>query len=482
MTTTSATSTSNASTASASAQSIISTLGAGSGVNVKALAQSLVDAEKVPQKAAIDTKIAKSEARISGYGAISYILDDLKTKFAALDDQTDYNVITASSSQTAAINSTVTGQVITGSHSISVSQIARGQRSISQTGFASATAPLANGASVNLSLGGNSLSTVTVNAGATVTQLVTAINSQLGASGIKAQLVNKGSAASDASAPYFIVLTGPTGASNSFSVSGLDFTDPPLQTAQNAALNVDGVDIQSASNSVVDAIPGATLNVTATTVGTATLDLSRNLDSIKAKIKDLVTGYNDVNTVLNAAANKDSQVTGYGASLVGDSTVESIRNQVRKIFYPDVSKGTNGIAALRNIGISIDKTGVMTTDETKLDSALQNNFDDVVNLFSAGRATPTLIHTIRSGIAGDAVKSLSDMLSYSGTLTTQTQNAQKQVVGYQDDLTKLETRMTTLLDRYNKQFSAMESLVGQTNSMKSSLKSSFDGMMASLKA
>ena len=38
--------------------------------------------------------------------------------------------------------------------------------------------------------------------------------------------------------------------------------------------------------------------------------------------------------------------------------------------------------------------------------------------------------------------------------------------------------MTKLLDRYQQQFGAMEALVGQTNSLKSSLKSSFEAMSA----
>jgi hypothetical protein len=38
--------------------------------------------------------------------------------------------------------------------------------------------------------------------------------------------------------------------------------------------------------------------------------------------------------------------------------------------------------------------------------------------------------------------------------------------------------MTTLLERYNKQFGAMESMVGQSKSLQTSLKSTFDGMMS----
>jgi flagellar capping protein FliD len=41
--------------------------------------------------------------------------------------------------------------------------------------------------------------------------------------------------------------------------------------------------------------------------------------------------------------------------------------------------------------------------------------------------------------------------------------------------------MDTLLIRYQRQFAVMDSMVGQNNSIKSSLKSSFEGMSAAYK-
>jgi hypothetical protein len=38
--------------------------------------------------------------------------------------------------------------------------------------------------------------------------------------------------------------------------------------------------------------------------------------------------------------------------------------------------------------------------------------------------------------------------------------------------------MTSLLARYNKQFASMESMVGQSKSLQTSLKSTFEGMMS----
>ena len=49
---------------------------------------------------------------------------------------------------------------------------------------------------------------------------------------------------------------------------------------------------------------------------------------------------------------------------------------------------------------------------------------------------------------------------------------------YADALAALKSRMDDMLARYTKQFSAMESLVGSINSQKTSLKSTFDGMMS----
>ena len=61
----------------ANAQAILSSLSAGSGVNVTTLAQSLVDAEGNPQKNLINAKISKNERRISGMSAVMFMMSEL---------------------------------------------------------------------------------------------------------------------------------------------------------------------------------------------------------------------------------------------------------------------------------------------------------------------------------------------------------------------------------------------------------------------
>lgn len=89
-TSTTSTAASIAASSKANAQKIMTTLGAGSGVDVTSLAQNLVDAERVPKENMLNAKITKSEGKVTGYGAISFMLGEVKKAFAALNDKTDF--------------------------------------------------------------------------------------------------------------------------------------------------------------------------------------------------------------------------------------------------------------------------------------------------------------------------------------------------------------------------------------------------------
>lgn len=477
-----------------SSTNLIGALGAGSGVDVKALAQNLVDAEKSPRKAALDKKIAQSDARISGLGAVRFVLDELKTKFAGLNTVGGLNAVSASSSQSAVLGVSASPSAKPGSHRIEVTQLARPQRSFSG-GYALADSPINGGEAFRLSItvgSGASAVTKTLDisaANASAEGLAFSINAA--GLGVQAQLVNTGTGAT----PYQIVLTGAEGTANAFSVSAVDldsngqatqsaasnlaWSTPNDQTATDALLNVNGLALTRSSNRITDALTGLTLDLNATNTGNpATVQIGRDTNAIKTKFKELVTAFNDVGTVLKVTADKDSQVEGYGASLVGDSTVARVRNQVRALITTPSSTPGSSVTALRDLGLSMSKDGTLELDEAKLDTALTQKFDDVVKMLSNNRNSATTLSNVASGLAGDAVKSIDALISPNGLLATQSNTAQKNTERYKVELTKLEARMSDLLTRYNKQFAAMESLVGQSNKLKDSLKSTFDGMMA----
>ena len=459
---------------------MITTLGAGSGVDVKSLAQSLVDAEKQPRKALIDGKITKSEAKISGYAAVNFVLSELKKKFSALDDLSDFSAMGVTNNQSNAFAVSTDSTAVSGTHSIEVLSLAKSQRRTS-VGFATSATSLNNGAAFNLSLtvGNNASQAIAIAATkATPAGVVSAINSAN--AGVTAQLVNTG----HATEPFQIVITGKTGIANAFTLTsdiaagtGLNFSTS-LESAADASIKVNGVSMTRATNTVSDSIPGITLNLKAVTSGSASLDLNRDTAVVKTKLQDLVSAYNDVESVLKDAYDKDSKVEGYGASLVSDSLVQKVRSEIRGIFTGTSSTPGTNITALRDLGITITREGKMALDATKVDTALASQFDDMVKMLSQNRTVPTTLRTLPSGLAGDAVKTLDAMINFNGTISTQSRNTTEQIAKYKVDLKKLDERMTQLLERYSKQFSTMDSLVGQSNSMKTSLKSTFEGMMA----
>ena len=602
-----------ATTAVTSTTNTITALGAGSGVDVKALAQSLVDAEKAPRKNLIDGRIKKSEGGVSGYAALKFVLKDLQTAFANLKDQSAFNTVVPRVSQASALNVSTTATASAGSHSVTVTNLAKPQRNISDgAGFATPLSQLNSGAAFSLVLkkgidptptkvfslgnadvngvgGTKSTSTLTLkamNKGDTLTinGLTMTANKALSASevgqmfenfnttsaeviaaggisassqnnatlatfgtfsgtfaagystgannngvltltstannaaelaapvatqfsnsiaiaatastpagiaaainssnlGISAQLISTGNAAT----PYKIMITGASGANNAFSltsltavggaVAGVNFATK-LQSAEDATLNVNGMAITSSTNRITDAIPGTTLELFTTTNGAASLDFSRDTSTVKTKIQTLVTAFNDANSMLTVVSDPKSTVAEYGASLVGNNIVSTVRSQMRSLITTDSNSPSGGLAALRDIGLSINRSGTLELDAAKLDSAMLTKFDNVVTLLTSNQEKLSATSALPAGAAGEAVKKLTNLLDVGGAITTQSNNLTKKITDYQKELAALDTRMTALLTRYNKQFASMESIVGQSKSLQTSLKSTFEGMMS----
>jgi flagellar hook-associated protein 2 len=466
----------------ATTSNIVNTLGAGSGIDIKSLAQNLVDAEKTPQKERIDAKIAQSEARITGYGAVKYALSELKTAFEKLNDASDFSSIQPSNTQPAALGITTSTSAEAGSYSIEVLQTALMQRTASSTFSERATplnviSPATTGTpfSLNLTVGGVDKGDISVTT-PTPAGMVSAIN---GAKlGVTAQLINTGSG-------YNVVITGKTGTNQAFSltskdsngdaVPGVSFTTN-LQTATDASIKVNGLTVTRSSNTISDVIEGVTLDLFAASTGAARIDLNRDTASIKDNIKGLVTAYNDFESTLKILGDRKSEVEEFGGSLAGESLLQSVRTQVRAMITDTSSTPGTNIKAARNVGLSIDRNGKLNLDEAKLDTALQENFAEVSTLFSAGTNNQSIYSTAPAGLAGDAINKIEKMLLSTGMIDTKTQNATTKIEAYKEQLAVLEDRMEKLLNRYMSQFSMMESIVGNSSSTREGLKGTFEGM------
>ena len=478
------------------ATNFVSALGAGSGMDVKQLAQDLVDAEKTPRKDMLDKKIAASKLEISGYGGMMFVLSELKKKFADMDDGFDFAGLTVKNSQPGSFEVETSAAAEPAQHDISVTQVARPQRSLTYTGFADKNSSVISGADFNLhlSVGGAAPVNITIPANSTLDGAKDAINAAK--AGITAQVIDSGVVG--AADRYKIMVTGQPGAANAFSLSSansnLQFDtdsittdgDPAttLQKATDAVVVVDGVSYTRNSNKISDIVPGVTLNLLSTTLGTSTVQLSRDTSSLKTKVQDMITAFNDVKSFINMATDPKSTDKDFGASLVGNSAVKGIFSKVKQMVFGTANGNDNpNIRGLRDLGVKMQDDGTLTLDEKVFTANSTAYYDEAVVMMS-GTASSGLKNEFgaaRKGIAADMTSYLTTTMSASGALLQNSQNAEKKISSYQAQLATLDTRMTALLKRYNEQFSAMESIVGRTKSLQTSLTSTFEGMMSMYK-
>lgn len=289
----------------------------------------------------------------------------------------------------------------------------------------------------------------------------------------------------DAAFPTFGSLSGVVEATvaeqQAFSANSTNstMTFSSVQSASNSVLVVDGMSVERATNLIGDVISGVTMELlnTASAAAAANITIARDTSAVKDTLNELITAYNEGVSdfaILTGAPNEEDPEDTFSGSLNGESSVRSIQFKLRDMLINNSSTPSTSLSALRDIGISLDRNGVLQIDNTKLDSALNTKFDEVVTLFG-GNALST---ATSKGIAGDAIEKLDSMLSTTGLVKRQETSANNNVTKYKDDLSKLEARMEVLLQRYTRQFAIMDALVGQLNAQRESLKGSFDALMS----
>lgn len=443
----------------------VQALGAGAGFDTKKIVEALVNAEKVPQESRINSKIAQSDAKISGLGKAVSILNVVKDAASRLNDAKDFKTFAVSNSQTSALTATSTSSARAGSNNITVSQIAQEQRSVSNA-FASETNKFNSGTvTLSLTVGTSSPTTTAITvADASLRGTVTAINSAN--LGVTAEIVDTGASSNR----YRIQLIGQTGAEKAFSLTSSDsaISFSSVQTASDAQLKVNGIDFTRSSNVVDDVLTGVSLTLNTKTDGVANVNISQDNSQARANIVDFVSIYNEAQRQLKDLTNSTT-----GGELAGDSIFRSLNSNLRTTILGSSSSAGTNIANLSDMGVSVSRTGELAVNDTKLDNALANNYSDVIKMFSANTDDQSAASTAAAGLAGDISRLITKVTDSNGYLVTQQKvladaNSERQI-----ELTDLEKRMERVEERYNRQFLAMQQIIDQMNSTKDSMESTF---------
>ena len=210
---------------------------------------------------------------------------------------------------------------------------------------------------------------------------------------------NTATATTDASG--HLVLTDSTGGSSQMNISkltvgGTDCAVNVTQGGENGAgvlsvgkdafFNVDGLLMQSSTNTITGFASGTTISLNSSTAGQpVTVALTRDLSAVETKINDLITSYNSLATYATTATKfaDPNNTSSQDGDLAGDMTVSSIVSKVRSAFSQDYNKLGGTMTNFAMLGIQTDpNSGALSLDDTKFQSACATNFQAVENLFT----------------------------------------------------------------------------------------------------
>ncbi len=163
---------------------------------------------------------------------------------------------------------------------------------------------------------------------------------------------------------------------------------PLLQAAGDASISVGSttgggspMTIKSHSNTVTDLIPGVKLSLLKTSTSMVTVQTAADINSMKDRINQFITSYNNVVNSMNQQSSYNS-TTEEAGTLMGDMYLMNIHSNLRTTLGSAISGVSADYNMLVSIGIRTDGNGKLyISSATDLDDALNNNLDDVKKLF-----------------------------------------------------------------------------------------------------
>lgn len=160
----------------------------------------------------------------------------------------------------------------------------------------------------------------------------------------------------------------------------------------------------------------------------------------------LISTTNQLTSVVSAGEGKPPVVGG----LVGDSSVRSVLSGLRAELVSPQSGGD--INVLADLGITTQKDGTLKIDDSKLNTAIGDNFTAVSSFLTGS-----------DGLMSRLTARVDGYTKSGGVLQQRMDGLQGTLRSVEKQKSALELRMTQVQDRLYAQFQAMDSLVSQLN-------------------
>jgi flagellar hook-associated protein 2 len=431
--------------------SAISFSGLASGLDTTAIINGLVAIERQP----IQVKQARRDklsGNLSILGRIGEKLSALRDAADKFRDAGSFSALKATSGDSSILTASATGAANAGVYQVEVSQLASRETESSQR-YANLDTLTVGSGTLHITVG-STTKDIVLGAGTTLSGVRDAINAA--DAGVSASIVDDGEG-------FRLVLTGDDGGVDhritvdASQLTGgsqaLSFTE--TETAADAILKVNGIEVHRDSNHVDDVVDGLTFDLLKKTADNTplTVRVEADVDGLKQNLNDFVKAYNDVQSLLHAQLSYSPGQT--APPLLGDATLVGIQSGLFTTVNRDRSETPGAPDSLAALGIRTSADGSLTVDDKKLEDAINANPDAVVRLFTDGAG----------GLAG-SVKDFANTIvrTSDGLIGARTDGIQRQIKLLDDSIAQDEDRVAAFEQAQRQRFAALESLIGQLKS------------------
>ena len=444
-------------------ESIAKTLGTGSGVDVTALVNGLVEASFANKTKALADKSETLTTQISKVGELKSTISDFASALASLTRGGTLSTQPTSSKTDIVTATRLSGAELSGLNaSVEVRQLAQGQVA-STDPFAQGGATVVGTGTLTLTFGtatvsGTAMTGFTAGPAAPIAITIDAAHNTLAGVAEAINAANAGVTASimTDSTGARLVVKGSTGASQAFELKGssqlreLDIGrnegGSEINTAaQDAIVALDGVQTRYTTNSVYGLIEGVRLDLVSAAAGTkVNIGAKAPTAEIQQTVANFVETYNEVYKMVKAATNA------VDGPLRGDPAAKDLLRQLKGItlsrLLPDAVSGHP--ATLADIGVATQRDGSLTVDSTRLAKTLTDFPQDVEAIFAESAGLSKAL----SEIAAKATAKDTGLGASEANYT----KAQDKVADAKDDILAATEKMRT---RMTQQFAAMDAKV-----------------------
>lgn len=415
-------------------------IGGLSQVGGPSMVDALMDAERVPIKAAEQRRGRVATTR-DQFKSFDNILSGLGTSLESLKSPSNFAKMALESSHPDLLDGTLAAGAKAGVFEFEVANLAKAEKQLA-FGFADKDKTEVGFGHMRVGAG-DLVKDITIEPGSTLSDVAQRINDS--ESGVRAMIVN-----TEMKEDPFRLLVSSLD-SGEETVMELDpdttFTEFKQLTApRDLNVKFEGVDVRRETNKLDDLIEGVSLRAKASEPGTRIqVEIKPDLEKTSDGVKDFVKNYNEVIGFAKTQSQIDPQ-TGKAGLLSGDS---ALRGAVRKL-QANVSTKSAGGLTLMDAGITTDPhSGQLRIDEAKLKDVMSKDFDGVAAIFANSESGPGLAQKL-----SDSLQHLRDRQS--GAVTTRLKGMEQTIKNQDRQIQRQEERMTSKRAQLERTFASLD--------------------------